>query len=124
MQTTLTSGIGGESSVGSIHYQEPTALWAVGIIAIGALVATSSVLFAFVLVAGGILILRKAEPARPRPFRVPWAPWVPLAASASCGWLMARLPKVTWIRFLVWLGLGLVIYARYGMRQSRLGKTS
>ena len=56
-------------------------------------------LFAFVLVAAGIIILRRTDPNRPRPFRTPLVPWVPLAAIACCGYLMFELPRVTWIRF-------------------------
>jgi APA family basic amino acid/polyamine antiporter len=76
-------------------------------------------LFAFVLVAAGILVLRWREPERPRPFRTPFVPWVPLGAIAMCGWLMCQLPWVTWKRFLIWLAVGLAIYALYGFRRSR-----
>lgn len=76
-------------------------------------------LFAFVLVAVGILILRWKEPNRPRPFRTPWVPWVPLGAILSCGYLMAQLPAVTWVRFLIWLAIGAVIYCFYGLRRAR-----
>jgi APA family basic amino acid/polyamine antiporter len=78
-------------------------------------------LFAFVLVAAGILILRRTEPLRPRPFRAPLVPWVPLAAIFSCGYLMCQLPWKTWARFVIWLVVGLVIYAFYGFRRSRVG---
>jgi APA family basic amino acid/polyamine antiporter len=77
-------------------------------------------LFAFVLVAAGVLVLRYKDPARPRPFRVPFAPWTPLLAIASCGYLMFQLPAVTWIRFGVWLVIGAVLYFAYGYRHSRL----
>jgi APA family basic amino acid/polyamine antiporter len=70
-------------------------------------------LFAFVLVAAGILILRRTDPNRSRPFRTPLVPWVPLGAILSCGWLMAELPLVTWLRFFGWLAIGLVIYFSY-----------
>ncbi len=81
-------------------------------------------LFAFVLVAIGILVLRWREPDRHRPFRTPWVPWVPLAAVLTCGYLMFNLPLTTWIRFGVWLAIGLVIYAVYGVRRSKLAKES
>ena len=77
-------------------------------------------LFAFVLVAAGIVVLRRSDPNRPRPFRTPLVPWVPLLAILSCGYLMCELPWVTWARFLIWLGVGLVIYFAYGCRRSRL----
>ncbi len=77
-------------------------------------------LFAFILVAVGILVLRYTDPNRPRPFKTPLVPWVPIGAILSCGYLMAELPKVTWIRFGLWLGLGLVIYLFYGMHKSKL----
>jgi APA family basic amino acid/polyamine antiporter len=79
-------------------------------------------LFAFVLVAIGIIVLRVREPNRPRPFRVPGSPVTPLLAAASCIFLMAQLPLVTWIRFGVWLVLGAIIYFAYGFRHSRLRK--
>jgi basic amino acid/polyamine antiporter, APA family len=77
-------------------------------------------LFAFVLVAAGILILRRIEPNRPRPFRTPWVPIVPILAILTCGYLMVAQPRVTWLRFFVWLAIGLLIYYFYGFRRSRL----
>jgi basic amino acid/polyamine antiporter, APA family len=78
-------------------------------------------LFAFVLVAVGIIILRRTDPGQPRPFRTPWVPWVPLAAIASCGYLMFELPRVTWLRFFGWMAAGLVLYFLYGFQRSRVG---
>ncbi len=78
-------------------------------------------LFAFVLVAAGILILRRTDPDRPRPFRTPLVPWVPIAAILCCGYLMVELPLVTWLRFLVWLAIGLVFYFAYSFWHSRVG---
>jgi APA family basic amino acid/polyamine antiporter len=75
-------------------------------------------LFAFVLVAVGILVLRRVDPNRPRPFRTPLFPWVPLAAIVSCLWLMIQLPALTWRRFVIWLVIGLVIYFLYGFRRA------
>src|SRR5947208_12039365 len=67
-------------------------------------------LFAFILVCIGILILRKRDPERPRAFKTPWVPFVPLAGIVSCLALMLGLPWVTWVRFALWLAIGLVIY--------------
>jgi APA family basic amino acid/polyamine antiporter len=77
-------------------------------------------LFAFGLVAVGIIILRRTDPGRPRPFRTPLVPWVPLGAIASCSYLTFQLPRVTWIRFFGWMGVGLILYFLYGSRRSRL----
>jgi APA family basic amino acid/polyamine antiporter len=77
-------------------------------------------LFAFVLVAIGIIVLRRTNPDRPRPFRTPLVPLVPLFAVGMCSWLMLQLPWVTWVRFAVWLAIGLVIYFVYGMHHSVL----
>jgi APA family basic amino acid/polyamine antiporter len=77
-------------------------------------------LFAFVLVAVGILVLRYREPARERPFKVPGSPVTPVIAAAACMFLMSQLPLVTWIRFVVWLVIGAAIYFAYGYRRSKL----
>jgi APA family basic amino acid/polyamine antiporter len=79
-------------------------------------------LFAFVLVAAGILILRRIDPNRARPFRTPWVPLVPILAILTCGYLMVAQPRVTWIRFYVWLAIGLSIYFCYSARRSRLNR--
>ena len=77
-------------------------------------------LFAFVLVSAGVLVLRRLQPDLRRPFRCPWVPAIPVLAIAACGYLMASLPGVTWLRFGVWLVIGLGVYAFYGRRHSRL----
>ena len=79
-------------------------------------------LFAFILVSAGVIVLRKAEPDRPRPFRAPWVPLTPILAIVSCLYLMLQLPWLTWIRFALWLAVGLVIYFFYGIRHSRLAR--
>jgi APA family basic amino acid/polyamine antiporter len=79
-------------------------------------------LFAFILVSAGVIVLRKAEPDRPRPFRAPWVPLTPILAIVSCLYLMLQLPWLTWVRFGVWLAVGLVIYFLYGIRHSRLAR--
>jgi len=63
------------------------------------------------------------EPERPRKFRVPFSPVTPVLGILMCLFLMQGLPRVTWIRFGLWLLVGLVLYFVYGMRQSRLSET-
>src|SRR6185295_4135011 len=77
-------------------------------------------LFAFILVCLGILILRKRDPGRYRAFRTPFVPFVPLAGIVCCAYLMLGLPWVTWVRFALWLAVGLVVYFMYGYRKSGL----
>lgn len=79
-------------------------------------------LFAFVLVAVGVIILRRTRPDLPRGFRVPWVPVLPILAVLACLWLMVNLSIETWIRFVVWMGLGLLVYFAYSRRHSLLGK--
>lgn len=80
-------------------------------------------LFAFALVCAGVLVLRRTRPKHPRPFRVPFMPWVPLLGMAACLGLMAFLPTLTWVRFGVWTVLGAAVYFAYGIRHSRLAGT-
>ena len=77
-------------------------------------------LFAFILVNIGVIILRRTRPDMERPFRVPFSPVFPLIGIALCLWLMKDLPLSTWIRFGVWLAIGMAIYALYGYKHSRL----
>ncbi|GIE86909.1 amino acid permease [Actinoplanes regularis] len=77
-------------------------------------------LFAFVLVNIGVIVLRRTRPEMPRPYRVPWSPLLPLLGVAFAVYLMSDLPLDTWIRFVVWLAIGLIIYGLYGYRNSRL----
>ncbi len=95
-----------------------------GIFDIGTLADLSNIgtLFAFVLVSLGVLVLRRKQPQRPRGFRVPWVPAVPLAAIVCCLVLMASLPVETWLRFFVWLIVGLTIYFTYSRRHSALAR--
>jgi APA family basic amino acid/polyamine antiporter len=77
-------------------------------------------LFAFVLVSVGVIVLRSKDPGRVRPFRVPWVPLTPLISVVACLYLMLQLPRITWIRFVIWLAAGLVIYFLYSAKHSRL----
>jgi APA family basic amino acid/polyamine antiporter len=77
-------------------------------------------LFAFALVCAGVLVLRVKEPDRPRPFKVPFVWIVAPLGVAACLFVMWGLPKEAWERFGIWLAIGVVIYAAYGYRHSRL----
>ncbi|WHZ11651.1 MAG: putative amino acid permease, GabP family [Burkholderiaceae bacterium] len=77
-------------------------------------------LFAFVLVCGAVLYLRRSDPQTARPFRAPGVPVIPLLGVLFCLLLMAGLPLVTWARLVVWLVIGLAIYFGYGRHHSTL----
>jgi len=76
-------------------------------------------LFAFVLVSIGVWILRRTRPELPRSFRVPLVPLLPILSALASFYLMLNLPGETWIRFFVWMAVGIVVYALYGRRHSR-----
>ena len=77
-------------------------------------------LFAFVLVSAGVLVLRRTRPDLPRGFRAPWVPVLPVLSIIACVWLMLNLTGLTWIRFLIWMAIGVVVYFLYGRRHSLL----
>jgi APA family basic amino acid/polyamine antiporter len=77
-------------------------------------------LFAFFLVNIGVIVLRRTKPEMKRGFRVPLVPVVPIIGAALCLFLMKYLDGATWLRFGVWMVLGLVVYALFGYRHSRL----
>ncbi len=79
-------------------------------------------LFAFILVSIGVVVLRRTRPDLPRSFRVPAAPVVAVLAVLLCLYLMLNLTGDTWIRFGIWMALGLVVYFAYGQRHSRVGR--
>jgi APA family basic amino acid/polyamine antiporter len=79
-------------------------------------------LFAFVVVSAGVLMLRYKRPELHRPFKTPLVPLVPILGILVCSYLMYGLPPDTWIRLLVWLAIGLVIYFVYGKSHSRVGQ--
>ncbi|MEI7032747.1 amino acid permease [Streptomyces pratensis] len=79
-------------------------------------------LFAFVVVALGVIVLRRTRPDLPRAFRTPWVPLLPVASVAASLWLMLNLPVETWVRFGVWMALGVVVYFAYGRSHSRMAE--
>ena len=79
-------------------------------------------LFAFVIVCVGVLVLRRTRPDLPRAFRTPGVPVVPILGVVACVWLMLNLPLETWLRFVIWMAIGIVIYLGYGRRHSRLAE--
>jgi len=95
-----------------------------GLLPIGALLHLTNIgtLFAFVIVCGAVLIMRRTDPEAERPFRCPFVPVVPILGIGSCLLLMFSLPPANWFRLIGWLALGLLIYFCYGIRHSTLGK--
>ena len=77
-------------------------------------------LLAFVIVCIAIMMLRKREPNRERPFRTPWVPFVPIMGILFNGYMMVKLGWLNWVRLIVWLIIGLVIYFTYGAKHSRV----
>ena len=77
-------------------------------------------LFAFVVVAIAVAVLRRTAPRMERPFKTPQVPLLPIISAATCVGLMANLAVETWLRFLVWLAIGMIIYFAYGRSHSRL----
>ncbi len=77
-------------------------------------------LFAFVVVAISVIILRRTRPDLPRAFRTPWVPFVPIVSVCATLWLMLNLPAETWLRFVIWMVIGIVVYMLYGRTHSRL----
>lgn len=77
-------------------------------------------LAAFVMVCGGVIVLRYTRPDLPRPFRTPFSPLIPALGIAFCVYLMASLPVLTWERFVIWLGIGMAVYFGYSRKRSVL----
>ena len=86
---------------------------------LGELVSIGTLL-AFVIVSAGTWILRRRRPDLPRPFKTPWVPFVPIMGVLVSLGLMASLPAATWIRLVVWLIIGMVVYFGYGQKHSRV----
>lgn len=80
-------------------------------------------LFAFVVVSAAVPILRRTRPDLKRPFRVPASPVIPLISVVACLYMMTNLSIATWLRFVVWMAIGLLVYFTYGRAHSALEKT-
>ncbi|MCA2187705.1 amino acid permease [Nonomuraea cavernae] len=95
-----------------------------GFISLGALAELVNIgtLFAFVVVSAGVIILRRTRPDLPRSFRTPMVPVLPILSVLACFYLMLNLPVETWLRFVVWMLIGAVLYFTYGYRHSRLAR--
>ena len=77
-------------------------------------------LLAFVMVCAAVLAMRKLQPNAERPFKAPWFPFVPIMGIAICLLLMFSLPAENWLRLVIWLVLGFLIYFGYGKKHSVL----
>ncbi len=106
--TTIVTGIAVASFAAFMNIDEMVDLTNIG------------TLFAFVLVCLGVIVLRIRDPHRPRAFKVPFSPVVPILGIAACIFLMTGLPGVTWERFFIWLAVGAVVYFGYGRVRSVL----
>jgi APA family basic amino acid/polyamine antiporter len=93
-----------------------------GFVPLGTLANLVSIgtLFAFIVVSIAVPILRRTKPDMKRPFRVPFSPVIPVLSALACLYLMTNLSIETWLRFLVWMVLGVVLYFAYGRRNARL----
>jgi APA family basic amino acid/polyamine antiporter len=77
-------------------------------------------LLAFVIVCISIIVLRRTDPTKDRPFRTPWVPFIPILGVLFNGYMMIKLGELNWIRLFVWLAIGLVVYFTYGQKHSRV----
>src|SRR5713226_8728230 len=93
------------------------ALIPIGIL--GELVSIGTLL-AFVIVCAGVWILRRKRPDLPRPFKTPWVPVTPILGILASFWMMRSLPMDTWLRLIIWLAIGMVIYFTYGIKHSKV----
>jgi APA family basic amino acid/polyamine antiporter len=95
-----------------------------GFIPLGELAETVNIgtLASFIMVCVGVIVMRKRQPHLKRPFKNPWNPLIPVLGILSCGALMTFLPAVTWMRFGIWILIGIVIYFIYSMHHSKLNK--
>ena len=95
---------------------------AAGVLPIGDLAELVNIgtLSAFVVICASIIVLRRRRPELPRAFRTPWVPLIPLIGIGFSIWLISALPAITWLRFAVWMVIGLIVYFGYGIRRSNL----
>ena len=93
-----------------------------GFIPLGELAETVNIgtLASFVMVCVGVMVLRVRQPNLPRPFKNPWNPVIPVLGVLSCGALMTFLPSTTWLRFGVWILVGVTVYFTYSIHHSKL----
>jgi APA family basic amino acid/polyamine antiporter len=123
------------ASVGAVHprFKTPARITIMTSVAVGLLAAfiplntlaemvSIGTLFAFLVVAIAVIVLRRTRPRMKRPFRAPQVPLLPIVSAVSCVALMSNLAIETWLRFLVWLALGLLVYVFYGRTHSRLSR--
>jgi APA family basic amino acid/polyamine antiporter len=91
-----------------------------GLIPLSILAEMTSIgtLFAFVIVCGAVMVMRKTNPQANRPFRAPFVPLIPILGILTCLLLMFSLPAENWYRLIIWLAVGLLIYFLYGRRHS------
>jgi APA family basic amino acid/polyamine antiporter len=119
--------------IGTAHprFHTPHRMTIIGAVVIAVIAATTPIseladmvsigaLSAMIIVAIAVPVLRRTRPDLERPFRVPLSPAVPALAAVACFYLMLNLDLLSWLRFAVWLGIGLVIYLAYGRRHSLL----
>ena len=93
-----------------------------GFIPLGELAETVNIgtLASFIMVCVGVIVLRIRQPNLPRPFKNPWNPLIPVLGILSCGALMYFLPAATWMRFGIWVVIGVIVYFAYSMHHSKL----
>ncbi len=106
--------------------------WIIGIVAAGiagftpilqaAELTNIGILLAFIVVSAAVIVLHYRSPELPRTFRCPGMPFVPVLGILFSAWLITKLQPVTWLRFVVWFLIGLIVYGLYGYRHSRLGR--
>ena len=77
-------------------------------------------LLAFVIVCVAVIVLRRTDPAQPRPFRTPWVPLVPILGVMFNGYMMYKLGWINWARLIIWLVIGMVVYFTYSRKHSRV----